>query len=159
MNSVYVRLISRNSNGHNALYNAKQSWPLFYWRQNFFNCFLIVPFLLLTLGRTCKFIPPPWYKGGWMDPPQTFWYVAVFRNDFTFKGCDHGYAHARGLSLPNKFVGSALNSKSPLLGTIIENPSFYSDIRRFGWPSYTLVVVISVWLCFLTGYVLRRRKK
>ena len=115
MNSVYVRLISRNSNGHNALYNARQSWPVFYWRQIFFYCFLIVPFLLLTLGRTCKFIPPPWYKGGWMDPPQTFWYVAVFRNDFTFKGCDHGYAHARRLSLQNKFVGSALNSKSPLL--------------------------------------------
>ena len=36
----------------------------------FFYCFLIVPFLLLTLGRTCKFIPPPWYKlVGWMDPP------------------------------------------------------------------------------------------
>ena len=36
----------------------------------FFYRFLIVPFLLLTLGRTCKFIPPPWYKGvGWMDPP------------------------------------------------------------------------------------------
>ena len=43
--------------------------------------------------------------------------------------------------------------------TIIENPLFYSDIRRFGWPSYTLVVVINVWLCCLTGYVLRRRKK
>ena len=73
MNSVYVRLISRNSNGHNALYNARQSWPVFYWRQNFFYCFLIVPFLLLTLGRTCKFIPPPWYKGGgWTPPPRGF---------------------------------------------------------------------------------------
>ena len=46
-----------------------------------------------------------------------------------------------------------------ITGTIIENPSFYSDIHRFGWPSYTLVVVINVWLCCLTGYVLRRRKK
>ena len=39
----------------------------------------------LTLGRTRKFIPPPWYKrGGGVDgtPPQS--YVAVFRNDFTF---------------------------------------------------------------------------
>ena len=44
-------------------------------------------------------------------------------------------------------------------GTIIANPSFYSDIRRFGWPSYTLVVVISVWLCCLTGYVLRMMQK
>ena len=43
--------------------------------------------------------------------------------------------------------------------TIIENPSFYSDIHGFGWPSYTLVVVINVWLCCLTGYLLRRRKK
>ena len=43
--------------------------------------------------------------------------------------------------------------------TIIENPSFYSDIHRFGWSSYTSVVVINVWLCCLTGYVLRRRKK
>ena len=25
---------------------------------------------MLTLGRTCKFIPPPWYKGGgWKPPP------------------------------------------------------------------------------------------
>ena len=44
-------------------------------------------------------------------------------------------------------------------GTIIDNPSFYSVIRRFGWSSYTSVVVINVWLCRLTGYVLRRRKK
>ena len=46
-----------------------------------------------------------------------------------------------------------------ITATIIENPSFYSDIRHFGWPSYTSVVVINVWLCCLTGYVLRRRKK
>ena len=32
-----------------------------------------------------------------------------------FKGRDHGYAHARRLSLRNKFVRSTLNSKSPLL--------------------------------------------
>ena len=29
-------------------------------------------------------------------------------------GRDHGYVHARCLSLQNKFVGSTLNSKSPL---------------------------------------------
>ena len=49
---------------------------------------------------------------------------------------DHGYAHARHLSHQNKFVGSTLNSKSPLpriTGTIIENLSFYSEIRRFIW--------------------------
>ena len=31
-----------------------------------------------------------------------------------FKGLVHDNAHARRLSLPNKFVGSTLNSKSPL---------------------------------------------
>ena len=105
----------------------------------------------------------------------------------TLKGRDHGYAHARRLSLQNKFVGSTpFSSPEPLglilttwprndglwgrewvnakfeiaiTGTIIENPSFYSDIRRFGRPSCTLVVVINVWLCFLTGYVLKRPKK
>ena len=42
---------------------------------------------LLTLGRTRKVIPPPWYKGeGLMDPPFSFWCVAVFRNDFAFSG-------------------------------------------------------------------------
>ena len=46
-----------------------------------------------------------------------------------------------------------------ITGTIIENPSFYSDIRRFGWSIYTSVVVINVWLCRLPGYVLRTRKK
>ena len=33
-------------------------------------------FHVLNLGRTRKFIPPPWCKWGL--------YVAVFRNDFTF---------------------------------------------------------------------------
>ena len=46
-----------------------------------------------------------------------------------------------------------------ITGTIVESPSFYSDIRRFGLPSYTSVVVINMWLCCLTGYVLRRRRK
>ena len=35
----------------------------------------------LTLGRTRKVIPPPWYKGG---PPLGFRYVAVFQNEFAF---------------------------------------------------------------------------
>ena len=44
---------------------------------------------MLTLGRTRKFIPPPWYGGGggWAvdgNPPRSFWYVSVFWNDFTF---------------------------------------------------------------------------
>ena len=42
---------------------------------------------------------------------------------------------------------------------VFEKPSFYSDIRRIGWSSNTSVEVISVWLCRLTAYVLRRRKK
>ena len=66
------------------------------------------------------------------------------------KGLVHDNAHARPLSLQNKIA---------ITGTIIENPSFYSDTRRFGWSSYTSVVVIKVWLCRLTGYVLRRHKK
>ena len=45
-------------------------------KANFFYCFLIVPFLLLTLARTCKFIPPPWtvVQGGGVDgpPPRVF---------------------------------------------------------------------------------------
>ena len=37
----------------------------------------------LTLGRTSKFIPPPWYKGGGggkvdRTPPRSFGYIAVF---------------------------------------------------------------------------------
>ena len=36
----------------------------------YFYYFLIVPFLLLTLGRTCKCIPPPWYKWVWWMDPQ-----------------------------------------------------------------------------------------
>ena len=61
-------------NGHNTLYNAKQSKvDRVFTGGKFFFCFLIVPFLLLTFGRTRKFIPPPWYKGvGWMDPPPRF---------------------------------------------------------------------------------------
>ena len=35
-----------------------------------FPNFKSIPFdYLLTLGRTRKFIPPQWYKGGLMDPP------------------------------------------------------------------------------------------
>ena len=45
-----------------------------------------------------------------------------------------------------------------ITGTLIENPSFFSHIRRFGWPSYTSVVVTNVCLYCLTGYVLRIRK-
>ena len=78
--------------------------------------------------------------------------------DGGLKGLDHGYEHAHRLSLQNKF---RVNTKFEIAitGTIIENPSFYSDIRRFGWSSYTSVVVINLWLCCLTGYVLRRPKK
>ena len=42
----------------------------------------------LTLERTRKFIPLPWYKEKGVDGtlPQSFWYVAVFRNDFACSG-------------------------------------------------------------------------
>ena len=77
------------------------------------------------------------------------------------KGLVHDNVHARRLSLQNKFQICWVNTafETAITGTIIENPSFYSDIRRFGWSSYTSVLVINVWLCRLTGYVLRRRKK
>ena len=112
-----MRLISGNSNGHNTLYNAKQSkvdW--FFTGGNIFLLFSDSTVLVIN-PRTYMQIHTPTVVQVGVDgpPPQTFWYVAVFRNDFTFKGCDHGYAHARRLSLQNKFVGSALNSKSPLL--------------------------------------------
>ena len=82
----------------------------------------------------------------------------LFGNN-VLKGLVHDNAHARRLPPQNKFVGSTLHSKSPLPVQSFENLSFYSDIRRFGWSSYTSVVVINLWLCRLTGYVLRRRKK
>ena len=51
-------------------------------------------FIFLSLGRTRKFIPPPWYKGvcvcggGGVDRTrrQNFWYLVVFQNDFAFSG-------------------------------------------------------------------------
>ena len=51
-------------------------------------CFIY--YIFLALGRTRKFIPPPWYEGvrvGWLDgtPPLSFLNVAVFRNEFSFK--------------------------------------------------------------------------
>ena len=44
--------------------------------------------IMLTLGHTCKFKPPPCYKGGggWMVPHLSSWYVALFENDFAFSG-------------------------------------------------------------------------
>ena len=66
------------------VYSLKTKWWLnSHTNERFWFC------QVLTLGPTCKFIPPPWYKGGgWTLPPllQNFWYVAVFRNDFTFSG-------------------------------------------------------------------------
>ena len=56
---------------------------------------------ILSLGRTRKFIPLVWYKGGgggrWMEPlPGVFWYVAVFWNDFTLSGQDEVYFRGGG---------------------------------------------------------------
>jgi len=34
---------------------------------------------MLTLGRRSKFIPPPWYKGVWMEPlPGVFYMLQYF---------------------------------------------------------------------------------
>ena len=52
------------------------------------------------------------------------------------KGRDHGYAHARRLSLQNiKICWVNTKFEIAITGIIIENPSFYSDIHGFGWPS------------------------
>lgn len=53
--------------------------------------FCFIYYIFLALGRTRKFIPPPWYEGvrvGRLDgtPPLSFLSVAVFRNEFAFSG-------------------------------------------------------------------------
>ena len=54
------------------------------------------------------------------DPNRSIWaeYISVASADFLLyiflKGLVHDKAHARPVSLQNKFVGSTLNSKSPL---------------------------------------------
>ena len=50
---------------------------------------------ILTLGRTRKFITPSCLQGRggggwWWNPPQSFRYVAAFRNDFAFIGRSNG---------------------------------------------------------------------
>ena len=51
--------------------------------------------------------------------------------DVILKGLDHRYAHARRHALQNKFVGSTMNSKTPVL-----LQSF--KIRRFVFTSVAL---------------------
>ena len=53
--------------------------------------FKSIPFdYLLTPGRTGKFIPPPWYKGGLMEPPPplpwVFDMLQFFENNFALSG-------------------------------------------------------------------------
>ena len=98
--------------------------------------------LCLTLGRTRKFIPLPWYKGGGgggrgVDgtPPRSFWYVAVFRNDFTFSGKPFIFLKRWGRWVPvfcfTQFGGAfpCLNF-SKLCGT--------SPLIRFVYPSIAI---------------------
>ena len=40
---------------------------------------LLMDIDVLTLGRSRKVIPPPWYKG-----EESFWYAAAFRKGYTF---------------------------------------------------------------------------
>ena len=48
--------------------------------------FKSIPFdYLLTPGRTGKFIPPPWYKGGLMEPPPPLGYL--IRCNFSKQFC------------------------------------------------------------------------
>ena len=54
------------------------------------------------------------------------------------RGRDHVYAHARRLSLQNKFVGSTLISKSPLLVQSLK-------ILRFISTSVALAGLVILW--------------
>ena len=56
---------------------------------------------MLTLGRTCKFIPPPWYKGGgWKPPPppRVFDMLQYFE---TMKAFNGGIAGGGGCDVIN----------------------------------------------------------
>ena len=53
------------------------------------------------------------------------------------KGRDHGYAHARRLSLQNKFVGSTLNSKSLLLGCLPFDRKIRLGCRKHNGKRFT----------------------
>ena len=86
--------------------------------------------------------------------------ILALVRQWDLKGLVHNNAHARRLSVQNKFVGSTLNSKSPLPVQSLKILHFIgTSVALAGLSSYTSVVVINVWLCRLTGYVLRRRKK
>ena len=98
------------------LYTMQSKVDRFFIAGNFFFLFSDSTVLVINPRTYMQIHTPTVVQGGWMDPPPwSFWYVAVFGNDFTFKVRDHGYAHTRLLFLQNKFVGSTLNSKSPLL--------------------------------------------
>ena len=87
---IKYRLLYRTdfSQLFNYLPNSYSEW--FEPTEHFVSrCNLIVRVsVVLTLERTREFIPPLWYWKGGDDgtPPESFWYVAVFRNDFAFSG-------------------------------------------------------------------------
>ena len=99
---------------------------------------------------------PTVVQGWWMDAPQSC--CSIWKRFYLQGTRSRLCAYAPFVS-SEKICWVNTKFEIAITGTIIANPSFYSDIRRFGWPSYTLVVVFSVWLCCLTGYALRRRKK
>ena len=125
-------------------------------------------FVLLFSDSTVLVINPRTYmqihtptvvQGGVDGPPPDFLICCSISKRFYLQGMRSRLCACAPFVSSELICWVSTKFEIAITGTIIENPSFYSDIRRFGWPSYTLVVVISVWLCFLTGYVLRRRKK
>ena len=94
---IHGQMISNDRSPHTSMNQVKrlftEKWGINTLPQHLTTAMLCKSKRKLTLGRTCKFIPPPWYKrgagggggGGW-NPPRSFWYVAVFRNDFTLSG-------------------------------------------------------------------------
>ena len=69
MNSVYVRLISGNSNGHNSLYNAVQSWPVFLLEAIFFLLFSDSTVLVINPRTYMQIHTPTVVQGGVDGPP------------------------------------------------------------------------------------------
>ena len=61
--------------------------------------------------------------------------ISLLTIRLSLKGLVHDNAHARRLSLQNKFVGSTLNSKSPLLVQSLK-------ILRFIWTSVALAGLV-----------------
>ena len=61
---LYARLISGNSNGHNSLYNAVQSWPVFLLEAIFFLLFSDSTVLVINPRTYMQIHTPTVVQGG-----------------------------------------------------------------------------------------------